>query len=284
MKRGVVASPMGFEVLAGGGFMQTTGLSETDLNYYSLYWDEIIIPGSKEFRYVLPNEEELIKLGVITRPLFSTGYNTDLYPTQFPAQQLRIFEEMQRDNLDCLYVLHQIGVNLNLPTSKHDDFRNLQFELFNALPVPSKYVRPEQVLEFKTKHRDALNSLHNYLDELYENVASAPDEPLFKKKAYADFNDSLKNINRISEMHKGFSFDRYSMKLEMPNSKDFTTTVLGALTAIADVSNPLVTGLGLLTAGIGFVKVTDKYGEMLNSENKNANLLYLAELYKDRLA
>lgn len=43
MKRGVVASPMGFEVLAGGGFMQTTGLSETDLNYYSLYWDEIII-------------------------------------------------------------------------------------------------------------------------------------------------------------------------------------------------------------------------------------------------
>ncbi|WP_313626234.1 DUF6236 family protein [Kosakonia sp.] len=282
MKRGVVASPVSIEVLDTGGFRTTGGLSRADVNYYSLYWDKVVIPGSREIYFSLEEEESLLRLGVVERPRVSIGMNTDNYVHAFPIQQLRIYEELQSKVGEYNWYLHQIGNKLALPFTE-DKLRNLQFELFNALPVPDGNVKPEEILEFKYKNADYFISFHNYLDELYADVAYAPDEPLFQKKAYDKFNTALADINTISEINKKFFWQRYNLKIEMPNSKEFVATVLGALTAAADTSNPLVTSLGLLTAGVGLIKINDKYEKTLKSTNDEANLVYLAEAYKHNI-
>ncbi|EAT0589981.1 hypothetical protein ITK20_001747 [Salmonella enterica] len=281
MKRGVVASPINIQLIETGGFRTTGGLSRTDINYYSLYWDKVVIPGSKEIYFKLAGEEELLSLGVIERPIVSIGSNSDNYAITFPFQQLHIYSELQKSMSDYHWVLHQIGSNLAFPTATDDRLKNLQFELYNALPVPSSDVHPADILEFKQKNLDAFTHFHNYLDELYKNVAYAPDEPLFQKKAFKEFKKSIKDINKISELQRGFVFNRYDLKVEIPNSKDLVTTVIGALISISDTSNPLSTGLGLLAAGIGFIKVTDKHKTILKSSNKDSNLMFLAKAYSN---
>lgn len=282
MKRGVVASPMQVERTSNGGFMTVGGLSPTDLNYYTLYWDKTVIPGSREIYFQLHNEELLIKLGIIERPRVSVGVNSDLYPVEFPKQQVRIFDELQSDHgSDYVWVLHQIGGDFSLPDGIKERKRVLRLELINALPIPDENVNPEQVLEFKNRYQDEYKAFHEYLDELYQNVAYAPDEPLFQKKAYESFRNSIDDINKLSGIKKDWFFQRYNIKFNMPTKNELIDVVLGAMVAVADTSNPYVTGLGLMQTANGFVKLNDKYEDLIKGYDKTKNLLYLASAYKE---
>lgn len=283
MKRGAVASPVSIEVLDTGGFNITDFMSRADINYYCLYWDKLVIPASNEVYFPVPGEDELLKLGVVERPLIKIGNNSDNYAHVYPVEQVRIFEGLQSKGDDYYWSLHQTGNDLVLPSKGEEKRRNLQLELLNALPVPSHVINPEKILEFKNKNSDSYLYFHNYLDELYSDVAFAPDEPLFQKKAYQNFKGALADLNKISEIQEDFIWQRYNLKLSMPNSNDFAQIVLGALTAVADTSNPYITSLGLLSAGIGFIKVQDKYEHILNKNDAEANLIYLANAYKEKI-
>lgn len=280
VERCVVASPVMTEVLPTGGFQTSRGLNEEDLNYYTLFWDRLVIPGSREIYFQLPREDILIGLDFLSRPVVSIGFNSDQYPIEFPKRQVEILSKLRKDEPQRDWNLHQIGEEFIGGNGTSDRNTNLKLELFDALPVPGPHIHPEQILEFKHKYKVDYDAFHNYLDDLYKDVAYAPDEPLFQKKAYERFRNSLEDINRISEINKGWFLNRYNLSFEMPGSDDMVNIVLGAIISVSDTENPLVTGLGLLQAAKGFIKVSDKHAEILHSDDKESNLLYLARAYK----
>lgn len=282
MKRGVVASPMLVEVTANGGFRTAGGLSIADLNYYTLYWDKVVIPASVEIYFALCNEELLINLGVVERPLVTIGYNVDLYPKEYPKQQVKVFDKLQKNqDSDYGWVLHQIGNSFVLPDTIAERKRVLRLELINALPIPDQKVHPEEILEFKRKYYDEFHAFHELLDELYTDVAYAPDEPLLQKKAYETFRSNILDINKISETKSEWFFQRYNIMLNMPTKDELINVVLGALISAADTSNPYITGLGILQTAKGFIKVNDKYEDLIRGGDKNKNFLYLANAFKE---
>lgn len=283
MKRGVVASPVVTVVLPSGGFQTAQGLDVEDLNYYTLYWDKLVIPGSSEIYFRLPLEETLIDLGFLSRPRVSIGSNSNNYPAQFPKRQLEILNQLKIDEAQFDWNLHQIGDEYVGGAVISDEKRLLKIEMYDALPVPGKDIHPERILEFKNKYKDDYEAFHNYLDEMYKDVAFSPDEPLFKKRAYQRFRDGLDNINRISELNKDWFYERYNLSLEMPAANDIVDIVLGAIISASDTDNPFITGLGLLQSAKGFLKISDKHAEILNSNDKEKNLLYLAKAYKQEI-
>jgi len=188
-----------------------------------------------------------------------------------------VFDSLQYTDKDIIWYLHQVGDKFLSSECPDRSKKSLQFELYNALPVPSENIHPEQIIEMKSRYADDYSAFHVYLDELYKDVAYAPDEPVFQKMAYERFRAKLKDINKISEIKKDWFFRRYNLKFAMPVSMDLANVVIGAAMAAADIDNPLTTGLGLLQTSLAFIKIQNKVDDLINSSNESSNLVFLAK-------
>ena len=48
-------------------------LNDSDINYYLLYWDKIVMPANDMFNFKIKNEEELLKTKILERPVVRIG-------------------------------------------------------------------------------------------------------------------------------------------------------------------------------------------------------------------
>ena len=72
MKRGIVTAP-GILNQINNGFNMERGLSINELKYYTLYFDELVIPDNNMISIGVTNQEELIKLGILKRPRYTAA-------------------------------------------------------------------------------------------------------------------------------------------------------------------------------------------------------------------
>ncbi len=79
MEKGIIAAPAR---VSGNGaeFRTERGLTQEDLRYFLLYWDKVVIPTNNIIHLAVPEENELLSTGIVTRPRvpFSGTFNGEL--------------------------------------------------------------------------------------------------------------------------------------------------------------------------------------------------------------
>lgn len=198
MKRGIVAAP-GIVTPLPDGLRVEMGVSVEDLNYYILYWDEVVIPGNNLIYIGVPGEDELIKCGAIARPriAFHGSFGgSKIAEALLTCQAIAARELMKSTEVD--WVIHQIGPSLSIPKDVSEQRNVLRIALANALPVPAPGVPVVDILEFKERRRDELAALHASLDAVYEDVLRAPDSDLASRRAIAELRCAVEAVRAVT--------------------------------------------------------------------------------------
>lgn len=198
MKRGIIAAP-GIITPIPDGFRMERTLSVEELNYYILYWNEVVIPGNNLIYVGIPGEEELISCGAISRPRVT--FHGSFGGNQVTNALLSCQGIVARDLLkqaDTDWVFHQIGPQLSIPTDLMEKRNVLRIGLANALPVPAPGVHVVDILEFKERRKDELGALHTALDDLYDEVLKASDTDLASKKAVHELKGAIEAVQIVT--------------------------------------------------------------------------------------
>ncbi|QKF77183.1 DUF6236 family protein [Arcobacter defluvii] len=221
MKRGIITTPSILTELPSGGFRQERNLNIDEIRYYSLYFDQVVIPTNNFIHFSLEQEEELINLKLIERPRYNiTGtLNSNDYPKYQLDLQYKELEKRNSNSNEIIWNLHQMGGNKIYTHNENVEIRtNLIIELYNLLPVPVGKISFEEILKFKEYRKDELNILHDTLEELYLEILKSPDSDLTKKKIINTLNKNILDLQKVSK-EKWNEFRYFSLNTNF-NMKD----------------------------------------------------------------
>ena len=108
-----------------------------------------------------------------------------------------MFRSRNRDD-PGLWSLAQSGAGFVVPSDEGGSTRSLEIELYNALPSPRSDVSLDDVLVFKTRREAELAALRAAMDQLYLDVAGAPDVPRAKTAALDKLSRAISDLDRAA--------------------------------------------------------------------------------------
>lgn len=199
MQKGIISAPA--RVYGNGAeFRSEGGLAIHDLRYFLLYWDKVVIPTTNLVHLAIPEEEELLSTGVVTRPRvpFSGTFNGELIAKAQVLAQTAVARDLIVNDKKTDWVLHQIGDEFIIPDNETIEKQSIRVELINALPVPFGKVAIPDILEFKERRKDEFNQLHQSIDDLYFEILSSPDPSLKTKSTVSQFNQSIIELDKVA--------------------------------------------------------------------------------------
>lgn len=282
MYRGIISAPNKIHKVPGG-FTTGEGLSLEDLRYYALYWDKIVIPTNNLFHFVLPQEESFITAGIIDRPLF--GFKGSVHSKDIPdymiSAQSQIAEDLMKDKRTD-WVMQQFGSELALPKQYSVDRNALRIDLTNCLPVPTGEVNIHDILEFKERRESEFKALHRYIDELYQQALSSPDQSLASKTAINKLSESIEALDKVTQETFGLFtkrnlssvFNLFGQELGKGLIIDMVSaTLTGTALPVATVSNAIN----------ATIQVGVQSTQIFKPAEKNSKLAYLSKAKKEGL-
>lgn len=278
MNRGIIAPPGKITVLQQG--FQFKGLTQEEIRYYLMYWDKIIIPDNNIVSIAFQDEEELIECGAIWRPKVQWRGPVNGGGEEVLASQAIIAEQMLRDK-STDWVVHQIGREMTTLDRFSQKNNVIRVDLSNLLPSPNADVPIVEVLDFKNRRKDELAALHETLDELYFEILSSPDDNLTAKKCTARFQESLQNLEAVSN-EKFKRVKRFDLSAELNlDGKDIANGAASG--AILDFfSNgftmPIATAIGAIGS---MIKVSVKSSRGLTAAKEKTKLSYLSLAHEE---
>lgn len=284
MKRCVIALGMEVSESGNGRYNMGPSLTISDLNYYTLFWDEILIPTTRVVNFTLPNEDEYIGLGIISRPPLEIWTTTNL-THEYIRHQKQLLEQKRKEERSSDWSLHQIGNEFIAEETFEEKNRGLRIEIFDALPIPDESVPLADIMEFKNRSQQAYMDFHGYLDDLYTSIIHAPDDPFLKSKSYLDFESSLDNIKKLND-------DQWRGKLKKINFSwgfDSQKEVIDAFISGAESFQDALAGsyssaiTGMISTLGRQIKIERKEKVMLGSDNAVKGLRYLVNGYNEGL-
>lgn len=254
MKRGVISLPKKLLSINDGKRLRTgESLSIVDLNYFALYWDELVVPASRLLYLALPEEKSFIDSGFLKRPDIPMlgGYFNSSDVVSMHANSLDYFLNVKRkkekDSHWSLNIIGNESYNGDCESEIKDSFR---LELSKAIPVPDASVNVNDILEFKMKRQPELAALHQYLDELYLEVVSSGDFNLSRAKAFHKLSNTLSDLDKLNNegWRSPIKFD--TSALFEANNGDLMSGA-SALYSIWEANQGNLTGA--ITAGVAAV-------------------------------
>lgn len=286
MKRGIIAASNAIYKVPQG-FIIGQAPSLNKLRYYSLYWDKVVIP---KFDFIpdelqVPQEEGFISAGILVRP------ETETLPFGEPRKEawvglmLRSQSQTAKNLMqekDTDWVMQQEGFNLTFDEEHTVERNTLRIDLAGCLPVPLGKVDVYDILEFKENRRDELLALHNFLDELYQQVLLSPDQSLASKKAMSNILESIDNLNKVTqERFKIFTRENLSSLFNLYGAEIGKGVVLDAVaTHFTGVAFPIATVSNVINASI---KVSVQKTAIFKPASENLKLAYLSSAQKKGL-
>lgn len=280
MNRGIIAPP-GKITIKQGGFQMKGGLTPEEIRYYLMYWDKVIIPDNNLISIGIPGEEELIKCGAIWRPRVKFQGAFDAAQAMLGCQAI-IAEQMLKDK-STDWVIHQIGQEATALDNFSHTQNVIRVDLSNVLPAPHGDVPIHDVLDFKERRKTELAALHETLDDIYLEILSSPDNELAAKKCTSRFEDSIKDLDKVSK-EKFKRVGRFDLSAELNlNGKDIVNGAASG--AVLDFfSNgftmPIATTIGAIGSAI---KISAKSTKSLTSAKERTKLSYLSSAHKEEV-
>lgn len=187
-----------------GGIVNSKGkISEEitieDMMYYSMYWENIIVPFNRNIVYELPQEEDFIEAGTLIRPeVVHSGGNTEHWNVIASKELIATYQHYKKEepNKD-FFIYHNVHNNFDELTSP-DLIRtnSIRVGLAKLLPYPSN-INIQDLLEFKQKREDELTGLHKHLTNLFLDIVNTShSQDLKQLQVYADFDKSIKDLRK----------------------------------------------------------------------------------------
>jgi len=284
MSRGVIAAPAIINI-HGDGFTMERGLSPQEVRYYALYWDKIVIPGTNLVYVGLPEEDILIESGVIERPRvgFQGSFSSADVGHSFAVAQSLVAKKLMEEDRSIDWVLHQIGNKLNLPSEFTESKNSLRFDLVNLLPVPSGSTPIADILEFKHRRADELNSLHDAIETAYIEALKCPDTSLGTSTAIRELKGSIENLEAVSTEKWGRTskFD-FSVELNLDGGKISQGIASGVVFDF--FTNLFTLPVGSIIGGIASMfRFKASYSPSFKPAANNSKLAFLSHAHEERI-
>ncbi len=283
MKRGVVASA---EIITphSNGFRIEGGVTRRDVNFYTLYWDRVVLPTNCFGHTTIDDEELFVDCGLVERPLVpieGITHFSDIpfseVPSYYSEVQAQAVKNLMNTDRDVDWVLHQIGDQLVLPRAEVDNRKTLRFDLINALPIPSENVMVPDILEFKERRADELHLLHSTIDDLYLDILRSPDESLSAKKAVSELKKSIADVGVVAkEKWARTSTYNLSVNFNLDGGKLAAGAVFDFYTNMFTV--PVGTMVGALMSNL---KVSAGRSVAIKASSAKDKLSYLSSAHKE---
>ena len=276
MERGVIASP-GIITPLPQGFRMERNISSEELRYYVLYWDRVVIPGNNLVYIGIPEEDDLIACGAITRPriVFEGSFQGDQVTHAMLSCQSIAAKELVGDK-STDWVIHQIGHTAVFPSDFNEERNIIRVDLARTLPVPSADTPICEILEFKERRQSELKELHDALDEFYEQILVAPDPELTKMKSVTRLQESIAALGKVSK--EKFSISRqfdFSVQLNLDGKEISVGAASGAIIDFfaTGFTIPIATLLG---AAVSTIKIKSTHTATFKPAGANTKLAYLS--------
>lgn len=282
MKRGLIAAP-GIINRLPEGFEMKRSLSLDEMRYYALYWDKVVIPSNNLVHIGVPQEDAFISAGAIERPNigFEGSYGGNQLTDAILSCQSIVAKELVKDKtMD--WVIQQFGDECILLDNYSEERNTLRIDLAACLPVPTGEVNIYDILEFKEQRKNEFITLHEYLDEFYEEALSSPDQDLASKKALSKLAKSIDDLDKVT--HERFQKSNkhdLSAELNLYGRDIWIGAAAGAgLDFASGFTLPIATIAGAL---MSTVRVTAKTTRTFQPAEKNLKLAYLSDARKNGL-
>lgn len=202
MERGIIITP-NYKVLDGGGLQLTGGVEAVNLRKYLLFWDKIDYPVNNMIHIGGgPDIEFLIQEGIATstevRFQRMEAHENGLL---FLASQMIAFEQNNKAE-DKEWSIAQPTQRLIIPQEYSKIQGCLEFELYNAVQIPTADVPLPEVVEFKIRRNAELLALRDSMDSIVDQIMSSQDIPKRKNKALNKLHRDLNDFNRVMKETK----------------------------------------------------------------------------------
>ena len=283
--RGIIATAAQIDTFSDGFSFNTQkgGLSETDIKYFLLYWDKIVIPSNNFIYAEVPYEKDLIASEIIERPMLSlqgSFSGSDLGKSLLYGESQIVEKKLEDKKIN--WTIHQFNEKLILPSSKSKEKDILKFDLTDALPVPLDKVNIHEIIEFKQRRKDEFIALHDTLDELYFNIIESPDSDFKASTTMKALNSVLKDIEKVQK-EKFKSFSKYDLTTELNiNGKDILNGIIAG--GIIDWKTGTQIPFGTILGGIApIIKMSWKKTTTFSSAENKLNLAYLSRAKKEKI-
>ena len=283
MKRGVISLPCELKS-RGNEFSLINVLGAVDLNFFALYWDELIIPASNVVYIEMPGEESFIKSGFLSRPIFNKQGDMSSFEMVklYSDAQVSTLDKMRTIRKDTCWRLNHLGDELGISGGDVMRKETVLLELYGALPVPDKTINIQDILNFKEKRKDELEALHHYLEGMYSEIMMSGDFYLTRAKSFSRLNDAIKDINKLNSegWRSPIRFDTSALF-----ECDIRTLISGSCAAKSiyeassgNIAEAILNGsVALLVEGVARLK--PKFQSIRTKPNNNIS--YLSKARKD---
>ncbi|HHE0159238.1 hypothetical protein JJ672_17900 [Klebsiella pneumoniae] len=259
MKRGIVTSP-GVFGRRSSGFTLKRMISHLEINYFCLYWDNVVIPESGQMRFLPQLMDEMESCGVLKRLIFNRNvFSSDTYISELVDAQFYALNFLRGKESDTDWRIHQLGDEVIYQESESIELVRrecIRLELLGMLPVPDESVHLHDILEFKLRRKSELVALHSYCDELYLEILNSADPNLLRARSFSKLKKAIEDLDKINnegwQSPIKFNLD-ISSEFDISNIRAGFATLLGA----SQSPMPLTTAIigGALSVAEGFVKL-----------------------------
>lgn len=198
MERGIVITP-NYKVLNAGRGIQLSGcVDPVNLRKYLLFWDKIDYPvnnmihvgGGSDIDFLI--QEGIAKSTEVRFQKMEAHENGLL----FLASQMAAFDANNKSENEAWSIAQPSDVLL-VPANLSKLQGCLEFELYEAVQIPTGEVPLQDVLEFKQRRLPELLSLRDTMDAIVDQVMGAQDIPKRKTKALNKLHRDLNDFNRV---------------------------------------------------------------------------------------
>lgn len=160
----------------------------------ALYWDKIDHPQSRLVYLGLSTDEEQLKsAGILSETTINDPVQTQEILLEAPGRALLMHHSQEPGQ----WSLSQSSPDLVLPGGLGAPVRNIEIELYEALPVPAADVPIHDILQFKQQRADELLGFRSAMDALYERIISSRDVPRAQDAALLEIERQLSNVHRV---------------------------------------------------------------------------------------
>tara|TARA_R110000824_G_scaffold158473_5_gene332356 strand:+ start:2578 stop:3432 length:855 start_codon:yes stop_codon:yes gene_type:complete len=249
MERGIIITP-NYKILDSGGLQLAGGVEAVNLRKYLLFWDKIDYPVNNMIHVGGgPDIDFLIQEGIATssevRFQKMEAYENGLL---FLATQMVAFEQNNKSE-DKEWSIAQPTERLIVPQEYATTQGCLEFELYDAVQIPTADVPLQDVVEFKIRRNAELLALRDSMDSIVDQIMSSQDIPKRKNKALNKLHRDLNDFNRVMKETK---FQRVKRSLtSVATDPWFGVAGTGALVKdyLPENYQPYVQGLNVAALG-----------------------------------
>jgi hypothetical protein len=277
MERGIVITP-NYKILNNGGGIQLAGgVDPINLRNYLLFWDKIDYPvnnmihvgGGPDIDFLI--QEGIAKSTEIRFQKMEAHENGLL----FIASQMAAYDQNNKLEQEEWSIAQPTDVLL-IPNADAKPQGCLEFELYQAVQIPTAEVPLQDVFEFKKRRLPELIALRDSMDSIVDQIMGSQDIPKRKNKALNRLHRNLNDFNRVMKETK---FQRVKRSLTaVATDPWFGVAGTGALAKDYLPENYQSYVQGLNVAALGACALKFAYNELSVGKNVPSEFRHFAYL------